>query len=300
MRMKMEQPVFLRAVRRGWRQLTVRKNYKDQLFVRLFRDKKSLLELYNALNGTTHQDPEELTITTIDDVLYLGYKNDCSFIIGNYLNLYEHQSTFNPNMPIRGLIYLVGAFESYIKQHDLNLYGSRQIKLPTPRYIVFYNGIEDYPDRSLLHLSDAFEEKDSCIEFTAVMLNINKGRNEALMRHCRTLHDYAWFIDKVREYLGRGMEIADAVDAACSDCIENDILKEYLLKHRSEVKRMLLLTEYNPKKQRELDRRDAKEEGQDRVNRLNRKLIELNRQEDIIRAAMEPEYQEKLFREFEI
>ena len=96
------------------------------------------------------------------------------------------------------------------------------------------------------------------------------------------------------------LETADAVDAACSDCIENDILKEYLLKHRSEVKRMLLLTEYNPKKQRELDQQDAKEEGQDRVNRLNRKLIELNRQEDIIRAAMEPEYQEKLFREFEI
>lgn len=101
----------------------VQKKYRDALFRRIFNEKSVLLELYNALNQTDYDDADELIFYTIDDVIYLGYKNDVSFIVRGTLNLYEHQSTLNPNMPIRGLIYFGKQYESYIKQNNLNIYG---------------------------------------------------------------------------------------------------------------------------------------------------------------------------------
>jgi hypothetical protein len=159
----------------------IRRNYKDRLFIQLFHDRKVLLELYNALNDTDYTDPEELIITTIGEAIYLGMKNDCSFIIGNYLNLYEHQSTFCPNMPIRGLFYIADIYQAYIAVMDLNMYGTSRIKLPTPKYVVFYNGEEEHEDVEYLHLSDAFEEEGSCLEFTATMYNINMGHNASIV-----------------------------------------------------------------------------------------------------------------------
>jgi hypothetical protein len=239
---------------------SIRRNYKDRLFIRLFHDRRALLELYNALNGTAHADPDDLIITTIGDAIYLGMKNDCSFIIGNYLNLYEHQSTFCPNMPIRGLFYIAEIYQAYIAVMDLNLYGTKQIKLPTPKYVVFYNGEEEHADVEYLKLSDAFTGKDSCLEFTATMYNINQGHNPKLMEQCDTLQGYSILVMKIRENQSRGMSLEEATDAACQYCIEHDILKKFLLKNRNEVKRVLL-TEYNAKHQRKLDRRDAKAEG---------------------------------------
>lgn len=241
------------------RRLLVRRNYKDRLFVKLFHEKKALLELYNALNGTAYTDPEALTITTMEDVLYLGMKNDCSFILGSYLNLYEQQSTFCPNMPLRGFLYLADIYRAHITEHDFNLYGTRQIKLPAPRYVVFYNGTSDRADREELQLSDAFEASDACLSFTATLLNINKGHNKKLMEQCRTLEGYSIFIDKVRE-LQQSSSLEVSVDEACRYCIEHDVLREFLLKHRNEVTKVLL-TEFDAKKQRKLDMRDAREEG---------------------------------------
>ena len=79
----------------------VQKKYRDALFRSIFNENSVLLELYNALNQTDYDDADELIFYTIDDVIYLGYKNDVSFIVRGTLNLYEHQSTLNPNMPIR-------------------------------------------------------------------------------------------------------------------------------------------------------------------------------------------------------
>ncbi len=251
---------FLRDMRFRFQERFVRREYKDRLFIKLFHDKRELLRLYNALNGTAYEDAEDLVITTIDDVVYMGMKNDCSFIIGSYLNLYEHQSTYNPNMPLRALLYLARIYESYIKRHQLNLYGSKQIMLPTPRCVVFYNGTDKQPEIRELHLRDAFEKDDSCLEFTVTMYNINIGFNQELMRQCSTLEGYAILVGKVREYCGAGIEAQAAVDKACVYCIEHDILREFLEKNRSEVMRVLL-TEWNPKKQREMDIRDAREAG---------------------------------------
>jgi hypothetical protein len=228
----------------------------------LFHDRKVLLELYNALNDTDYTDPEELIITTIGEAIYLGMKNDCSFIIGNYLNLYEHQSTFCPNMPIRGLFYIADIYQAYIAVMDLNMYGTSRIKLPTPKYVVFYNGEEEHEDVEYLHLSDAFEEEGSCLEFTATMYNINMGHNAKLMEQCDTLQGYALLIMKIREYQEKGMSLEEATDSACQYCIEHNVLREFLLKNRNEVRRVLL-TEYNAKHQRKLDRRDAWEDGRE-------------------------------------
>jgi hypothetical protein len=240
----------------------IRRNYKDRLFIQLFNDRKVLLELYNALNGTEYTDADDMVITTIGDAIYLGMKNDCSFIIGNDLNLYEHQSTYCPNMPIRGLFYIADIYQAYISVMELNMYGKTQIKLPTPKYVVFYNGEDEHDDVEYLKLSDAFETDDSCLEFTATMYNINMGHNAELMHRCETLNGYATLIMKIREYRKKGMSLEESTDEACRYCIENDILRDFLLKNRNEVRRVLL-TEYNAKHQRKLDQRDAREEGRE-------------------------------------
>ncbi len=169
----------------------VTRSYKDSLFRMVFREKKELLSLYNAINGTDYRDPEQLTITTMENVLYIGLKNDVSFLIEDVMNLYEGQSSWNPNMPLRGLFYISALYQGYLKEHHLDIYSSAQLRLPLPQYIVFYNGTKEEPDRHTLRLSDSFikQEKEGCLECTALVLNINYGHNRTLMEACRKLHD---------------------------------------------------------------------------------------------------------------
>ena len=227
----------------------VTRNYKDSLFRMIFREKKELLSLYNAINGSSYDDPDRLVITTIENVLYMGWKNDVSFLIEDILNLYEHQSSWNPNMPLRGLVYICMLYQGYTEANDLDIYSSILLKLPTPRYVVFYNGTRDEPDRLTLHLSDSFIKKDEppFLECTAIVLNINYGHNRELMTSCRKLYEYSYFIEKVRKYLQEGLIREVAVERAVQHCITNHILKEFLLKHRAEVKQVIL-TEYDEKK----------------------------------------------------
>ena len=177
-----------------------KRTYKDSLFRMIFQDREALLSLYNAINGTCYDQPEELIITTLEDAIYLGWKNDVSFLIQDVLSLYEHQSTRNPNMPLRGLFYISSLFQGYLKANDLDPYSSVLLKLPTPRYVVFYNGTQEEPDRTELRLSDSFIRKDvePCLECTALVLNINYGHNKELMKACHKLYEYAYFIQKVR------------------------------------------------------------------------------------------------------
>ena len=124
-----------------------RRSYKDSLFRMVFREKTELLSLYNAINGTDYDDPEALTVTTIEDALYIRIKNDISFLIENVMNLYEEQSSWNPNMPLRGLFYFSNIYQGYVGQNHLDIYSRKQLRLPQPRYIVFYNGVKKEPDR---------------------------------------------------------------------------------------------------------------------------------------------------------
>ena len=142
-----------------------------------FSDKKELLQLYNAVSGRNYTDTELLTITTLENAIYMSMRNDISFIIAHRLSLYEHQSTYNPNMPLRFLLYLADVYSGLITKR--NLYSKTIIPLPEPRFLVFYNGTEDQPDSETLRLSDAYIEKsaDMDLDLRVQMLNINIGHN---------------------------------------------------------------------------------------------------------------------------
>ena len=285
----------------------VNHKFKDSLFRMIFREKEALLELYNAINGSDYQNPEDLIITTIDDVLYLGMKNDVSFLIGRQMNLYEAQSSLNPNMPLRGLFYFSRLYQAYIKERQLDPYSQRLLPLPAPEFVVFYNGTREQPDRVTLRLSDAFSPGAGvpCLECTATMLNINRGHNEELMKGCRKLYEYAYLVDMVRSYLNEGLRLEAAVNRAVEDCIKHDILKGFLLKHREEVREMIL-SEYDEdlliRSEKEISFEEGElaglQRGQARVNSLNTQLAKAGRTEDMVRAAAAPAYQKQLFREF--
>lgn len=280
------------------------RKYKDRLFQKVFERKEDLLDLYNAINHTTYTNPEELEITTLEDAIYLSMKNDLSFVISATLNLYEQQSTFNPNMPIRGLMYFARLYEAYVKQNDLDIYGKTLIKLPAPQYIIFYNGREKHPDELVLKLSDAFESDNNseyALECRARMLNINLEHNQKLMQSCKRLYDYSYFVAEVNKNLDNGLLLTQAIGMAMDTCIEQDILKDILLKNKSEVYHMLL-TEYDEKKHMKHIYKEGYEEGQlkayERINQLYDMLLEEGRNEDMKKAMKNPEYLEKLFKEY--
>ena len=274
--------------------------YKSRLFEMIFSSKKELLELYNAVNETSYENPEELEVNTLENAIYMSMRNDLSFIIDSRLALYEHQSTYNPNLPLRFLMYTANLYSNMTK--DRNLYGSRPVKLPAPGFVIFYNGLSEQPDRQIIKLSDVYEVQDReiSLELKAVMLNINRGHNERLMSKCKTLKDYSIYVDKVREYT-KSMPLEDAVEKAITECIEDDILAEFLRNNRTEAKNVSIF-EYDEEKHMRQVKEEGREEGEaytlERVNHLNRLLARQNRTEDIVRAASDKEWQEKLFKEF--
>ncbi len=245
-----------------WRRLFLNRRYKDVLFRRIFQDKKDLLELYNALNGSTYTDFEALEVVTLEDVIFMKMKNDLSFIIGSSINLYEHQSSWNPNMPLRGLIYFARQFEGLISSRGDDLYGKKAIEIPTPVYIVFYNGRGMDTDNVMLYLSDSFSagRGSGCLECTCEVLNINRGYNRTLMERCRRLWEYSEFSSEIEENIKSGMNRKDAVETAMDICIEREILKDILVREKAEVLHMLL-TEYDEKKHLRNTYREGVEAG---------------------------------------
>ena len=151
-------------------------------------------------------------------------KNDVSFILNSEISLYEHQSTYNPNMPLLEFIYFACLYHAYAEQNKSNVYGNTLVKIPNPHYIVFYNGTKEMPDRMELKLSDAFlkTENDIRYEWTAVMLNINHGRNQKLMENCEILHNYAEFVQLTREYR-KTTDVNDAISNAIDDTVKKII-----------------------------------------------------------------------------
>ena len=242
----------------------INRKYKDRLFRFVFRDKKDLLELYNAINGTDYHDAEELEVNTLEDVLYLGMKNDMSFLLDTSMSLYEHQSTWNENMPLRGFLYFAELYQRYLEENGYRLTGTgRRLPLPFPRYVVFYNGTKEEPDQTQLLLSDSFkgvEGEVPSLECRAVVLNINYGHNQAIMERCRRLKDYSEFIEEIRRNLRAGMVLEDAVEQGINACMERGILSDILSKSKMEVRKMLL-TEYDERAEREYLRKEAMEIG---------------------------------------
>ena len=246
-----------------WRKLRVNRKYKDRLFRYLFQNKKDLLQLYNAINGSDYKDPDALEIVTLEDAIFMKMKNDLSFIVANTLNLYEHQSTDCPNMPLRGLFYFCRQYEGLIAQRKYNIYGSQLIRIPTPAYVIFYNGTKEQEDRVELYLSDAFEagRGSGCLECKALMVNINRGHNQGLLGKCRRLWEYSEFVSEVNGNLAKGYSLKRAVTMAMDDCIGRGVLADILEKNRAEVVHMIL-TEYDEKRHMKSFYEDGYEEGQ--------------------------------------
>ena len=210
------------------------RKYKDTVFRKLFSDRKNLLSLYNAINGTDYKNPEDLEIVTLDSAIYMGMKNDLAFIIDTGLFLFEHQSTYTPNMPLRDLFYVSGEFQKLVTQKSL--YASTLQRLPAPNFIVFYNGSERTEDRWENFLSEAYENLsgEPQLELRVVTLNINKDHNPELMEQCQTLREYAIYVDRVRTY-AKVMDLSTAVKKAIDECIQEGILEEFLRANRAEV-----------------------------------------------------------------
>ena len=234
--------------------------YKARLFVMIFEDKKKLLELYNAISGKHYEDPELLEINTLENAIYMSMKNDLSFLIDARLSLYEHQSTYSPNLPLRFFFYLSDMFSGMTM--DANLYGTKRVVLPVPRFIVFYNGEADQPDRQILKLSDLYtvKEEEPMLDLKVLVLNVNQGHNPELMEACHTLWEYAEYTGRVRKY-AKEQPIAEAVERAITECIREGILKEFLEKNRREAKNVSIY-EYDQEKHIRQEREEAWEAGE--------------------------------------
>lgn len=240
--------------------LPVNRIYKDRLYKMIFNDKSELLKLYNAINGTHYDDPAMLAITTLDNAIYMTMENDLSFIIDMRLALYEQQSTVNPNLPLRFLMYITDIYSAYTK--DMNIYGSKKVQIPLPSFVIFYNGVKSQPDRTEFLLSELFHPTTDqpALELKAVMLNINKGHNQELMNACHTLRDYSEYVARIRTYSAE-MPLTDAVEKAITECIHENILRDFLLKNRAEAKAMSIY-EYDEEKTLRMFREEGYEDGE--------------------------------------
>lgn len=251
---------------------SVRNTHKDTLFRFIFQDKKKLLQLYNALNNSDYEDENLLEITTIENVIYFGVKNDLSFLVDMSLYLMEHQGSWNGNMPLRGLLYFARLYRSYAGD---GLYSSKTVLLPVPYYVVFYNGTSARPEREILKLSDAFgiqsfsqgeTQKNTAflpppaLECQALMLNINYGNNREFMEKCRPLMEYSRFVHEIRENIRGGRLPEEAAELAVKTCLAQGILTDVLKEHRREVVAMFL-EDYDQEVHYRIMRRDAHEDG---------------------------------------
>ena len=288
--------------------MIVTRDNKDRLFRFIYgreENKKWTLELYNAVNGTSYTDESEIEIVTIDSVVYMKMKNDVAFLLGGFVNLYEHQSSFNPNMPLRELIYLAGIYSKYVYKKNLNIYGDTQLILPVPRLLVFYNGTDQMPDETILELKNAFPENirdRSDVEVRVRMININAGHSNEIMRKSETLREYAWFVETVRTKLDSLKDVflteeekkaamEQAVNEAIDEMPDDYVIKPYIMENRAEVN-FMCITEYDEKKTMELFARDAREAQRKKDEAEIARMADTIAAKDDVIAAKEKEIEE--------
>ncbi len=229
--------------------MAVNDEHKDRVFKYLFGNPENrawTLALYNAVNGSNYENPEEIEYNTIEDAVYLGMRNDVSFIIIDDLHLWEHQSTYNPNMPMRFFLYAAKLYEKYIAGSDYYPYSSVLQPAPRPKCVCFYNRTGNQSERKILRLSEAFGSEGG-IEVFVTMLNINYGKNRELMETCEPLSEYAWLVETIRKNQRTMRNLEAAIDAAIEEMPDEFVIKRFLLQNKAEVKGMFL-TEYDQSK----------------------------------------------------
>ena len=268
------------------------RKHKDTLFRKIFgteEHKKYLLSLYNAVNHSDYSNLEDLQLVTLDDVLFVSMKNDVAFLFDCKINLYEHQSTLNPNMPLRGFMYMAKLWQNWIQKQQKNIYTKKLVKIPTPQYTVFYNGTEETEDRYELYLSDAFETvpKIGKYEWTAEVYNINIGKNKELMSHCKALWEYANFVQMVRIYYKESRDETEAIKKALEKAIEGKYLDGYFEKEREEVFMTTLLEVKQDIYENDLREEGRKEKEVEIMFAMYKNGIPMNQIASIVRMDIE-------------
>ena len=268
--------------------VAVNRKYKDRLFKFLFGNpehKEWTLSLYNAVNGTDYNNPDDIFFTTIEDSVYMGMKNDVSLLLADTMNFYEQQSTYNPNMPMRFLVYAGMVFSAYIEDPDngINIYSKTQQMFPVPKLICFYNGTDKQPDRETLHLTDAFDRPElSDISLDVTMLNINAGSNQELMNSCQPLREYADLVEDIRNAQRILKNIEAAIDHALDSMPDDSLIRPFIIANRAEVKRMFI-TEYDEAATMEKFKKEYLSQGdRQRMESVARGMYEEGMDPDII------------------
>ena len=238
------------------------REYKSDVFSMLMENKSYALEVYNALNHSDYRNPEEVEIIRLERGISLSIRNDASFLIDMNMSFYEHQSTYNPNMPLRSAIYYVNTLEDWLRRKNLDLFSRKRIQVPTPHFVVFYNGTEKRPEYEEMRLSEAFCHKtdEPGIEVRCRVYNINPDNNRPLKERSAVLEGYTYFVEKVRTYRKGNMSLEEAVDRAIEDCIKNHVLEDFFRDRKDEVKKMTHL-DYTWEKREQMIRKEEFEEG---------------------------------------
>ena len=245
----------------------INRNIKSSVFADIFqgctRAKEYSLELFNSLNDTHLDDPNLIEHITIDDSIYRSIKNDVAFRVGDrVVMLVEHQSTINPNMPLRAFMYMGDIYKRIIDVKKR--YRRTLTKIPVPEIFVFYNGEDDYPDEEILSLKDAFfEEVDNPpINVFVKVYNINpKGDAKvAILEKCEILKENSEFIDIFRRYVREGYD--DPARQAIDECMKRGILVDYLREAGDEIMNYLN-AEYDYDMDIQVNREEAFEEGKE-------------------------------------
>ena len=226
--------------------LKLNREYKDALFKFIFGNesrKEYTLSLFNALNGTCYDDPSEVKLVTLEDVLFISIKNDVAFILSDTLNLYEQQSTWNPNMPLRLLSYLTKEYEKYVNENDLTLYSTKLIHLPTPKCVCFYNGKDKHGAIEILRLSDMFKGNGN-VELEVTVYNLNE--EQPSLKGCSALMEYSYFVNEMAKNRKKYATLELAMDVTLKEMSKEYSIYELLMKERGAVM-SILETEYNEK-----------------------------------------------------
>ena len=235
----------------------------------IFSTRENLLSLYNAVNHSHYTDASELEIVTLKNAVYMNMKNDQAFLLDMQLNLYEHQSTWNPNMPLRFLMYVAKEYQMLVRNQTL--YASALVKVPTPHFVVFYNGETEQEAETILRLSHSFQQKTDKpeLELMVRVLNINLDKKQEVLEACQLLKEYMLLVNKIRRYTDEYKDINQAVEQAVTECIEENILADFLRKNRAEAIEMCIF-EYDDKREKELIRKAEYSEGMKEGERIGR------------------------------
>ena len=259
------------------------RNHKDGVAYKLFSGKKESLSLYNSIMKTDYTDPDELEIVTLNSAIYIGRKNDNAIILHFNMLMTEFQTTFNPNMPLRTLIYVANEYEKYIAEHELNLYSEYIQEIPTPHFVTLYYGSKEQPEKQILKLSESYKCKTETpeLELMVKQYNVNPSYNEELKKRCPELDGYIKYVNKTRKYHKEGMTYEEAVKKSVDECIKENILKEFFVKNKAEVISMTIF-EYDEEEHMRLEREEQYRKGEEQGIEIGEKKGENKKMKELI------------------